>query len=147
MHLAGVIFAYIYAIIGSTANSIVVAVSQSIRRDLLPGGPGRPKERSTPLWIIAAVGIATIVLAGNVFTIATGAFSKMGAAIAAPVAVKVFRFRHDATSLTLAVLSGLAAAYAWEALGFAAVLNEAGVGMAVGLLVNRMYCGLRQYRG
>lgn len=149
--VAGVIFAYIYAIVGSTANSIIVAVSQSIRRDLLPGGPGGPKERSTPLWIVAAVGIATIVLsfvlAGNVFTIAAGAFSKMGAAIAAPVAIKVFRFRHDATSLTLAVLSGLAAAYVWEALGLAAVLNEAGVGMVVGLLVNRMYCGLRQYRG
>ena len=71
----------------------------------------------------------------------------MGAAIAAPVVIKVFRFEHDATSLTLAVLSGLVAAYVWEALGFAAVLNEAGVGMAVGILVNWMYCGLRQYRG
>ena len=149
--VAGLVFAYIYAIIGSTANSIVVAVSQSVRRDILPLGTGGPKERSTPFWIIGAVGTVTIllsfVLAGNVFSIATGAFSKMAAAIAAPVAIKVFGWRHDATSLTLAVLAGLAAAYAWEALGFAAVLNEAGVGMAVGVLANRMYCSLRQYRG
>lgn len=148
--VAGLIFAYIYAIIGSTANSIIVAVSQSIRRDLLPGGSGERKERATPFWIIGAVGIVTIllsfVLAGNVFSIATGAFSKMGAAIAAPSAIKVFGFRHDATSLTLAVLSGLAAAYVWEALGLAALLNEAGIGMAVGILVNRVYCALRQYR-
>ena len=91
--------------------------------------------------------LLSFVLAGNVFSIATGAFSKMGAAIAAPVAIKVFGWRHDATSLTLAVLAGLPAAYVWEGLGFATVLNEAGVGMVVGFPGNRMYCSLRQYRG
>ena len=142
--LAGLIFAYIYAIIGSTANSIIVAVSQSIKRDILSGGAEGSAEQSTPFWIIGAVGVATIILSfalvGNVFTIATVSFSTVGAAIAGSVLIKVFDWRHSAGSLTMAVLSGLVAAYAWDAWGLDAFLNVAGVGIVVSLGVNWLYC-------
>jgi len=73
-----------------------------------------------------------------VFTIATGAVSKMGAAIAGPVIIKVFGWRHSAMSLVLSVMVGLGAAYLWSAWGYTALLNEAGIGIISSLFANWM---------
>lgn len=141
--LVGLIFAYVYAIIASTANSIVVAVAQSVHRDIF-GRSG--KETTTPFITTFGVGITTIVLSflvpGSVFGIAIGAVSKVGAAIAGPVIIKVMGWNHTALSLLLAISSGIAAAFAWEYLGFNSTFNEAGVGIGVSLIVNKVTAAL-----
>jgi hypothetical protein len=50
--------------------------------------------------------------------------------------VKVFNWRHTVVSLASAIVLGAAAAIAWKMSGAGSVLNEAGVGMVVGLITN-----------
>tara|TARA_R100000656_G_scaffold84786_1_gene61883 strand:- start:2450 stop:3676 length:1227 start_codon:yes stop_codon:yes gene_type:complete len=139
--LVGLTFAYVFAIIASTANSIVVSVAQSAYRDILTVfAPPVEEKRHTPFLVILAIGIITIglsfIVPGNVFSIAIGAVSKIGAGIAGPVIVKTLRWKHTSTSLILAISAGIGAAIVWEYIGLSLDFNEAGIGIAVSLSVN-----------
>lgn len=139
--VTGIIFADVFATIASTSNGILVAISQTLRRDLLGGLLG---ENRHSLIVMTAftflIGLGTIalsfVLPGNVFSIAIDAVSKIGAGLAGPVMIKVFRWKHSGPSLLAAILSGIGAAFLWKHLGYATTFNEAGVGIAVSLAVN-----------
>jgi len=60
----------------------------------------------------------------------------MAAGIAPAVLVKVMRWQHDSRSLILAILAGIASAGAWKATGLDAVVNEAAIGIALGVSAN-----------
>ena len=140
--VTGVIFADVFATIASTSNGILVAIAQTVRRDVIGGLFGGSKTFSVMIMTVVTflIGLVTIalsfVLPGNVFTIAIDAVSKIGAGLAGPVLIKVFRIRHTGWSLLAAIIAGVAAAYAWTKLGYGAVFNEAGVGIAASLIVN-----------
>jgi Na+/proline symporter len=137
--ITGIIFADVYATIASTSNSLLVAISQTFQRDLLSILTSKKPDR-TSFVVIFAMGLATIglsmIMPGNVFTIAIGSVSKIGAGVAGPVLIKALRWKHTGTSLLFAIISGIGAAYVWEALGLSTTFNEAGIGIAVSLGVN-----------
>lgn len=136
--LVGFIVADIFGAIASTANSLLVAMAQA-SRDVL----GRQYGDRIPFWLIAFVlGLVTMVAAlslekqTTVFDLAITAVSLMGAGLAPAVAVKVLEWPHSAVSLTTAVFAGFIAAVAWKFAGFPGTVNEAAIGIPVGLLAN-----------
>lgn len=138
---AGIIFADIFATIASTANGLLVAIAQTIRRDVFERVFRTPNM--SPRLTMATtffVGVATIglsfTLPGNVFSIAIDAVSMIGAGLAGPIVIKLFGWRHSGSSLFLALCSGITAAIVWKYSGAASVLNEAGVGIAASLVTN-----------
>ena len=141
--VVGIIFADIYATIASTSNSLLIAISQTVRRDLLRLLPGKEifSHRYALFLMPVLVGLVSVVLSfilpGNVFTIAIGAVSKIGAGVAGPVMIKVMGWKHTGRSLLAATLSGISAAFLWEYLGYSSTVNEAGVGIVVSLAINR----------
>jgi Na+/proline symporter len=139
--VTGIIFADVYATIASTSNSLLVAIAQTVQRDLLTAWrPGAPRPERTSFLVIFAIGLATIalslVLPGNVFSIAIDSVSKVGAGVAGPMLIKALRLKHTGPSLLCAILAGIGSAFAWQALGFSQTFNEAGVGIAASLVVN-----------
>jgi Na+/proline symporter len=137
----GIIFADVFATIASTSNGLLVAIAQTIRRDLLGGLFGvRQFSWVAMTSLTLVIGVVSILLSfslpGNVFSIAIDALSKIGAGLAGPVMIKAFGWRHSSISLLAAVLAGIAAGFAWSSLGYSSTFNEAGVGMAASLIVN-----------
>lgn len=142
----GIIFADVFATIASTSNGLLVAISQALRRDLLGHALGQNRSSlaiTTAFTLVIGLGTIAMsfILPGSVFSIAVDAVSKIGAALAGPVMIKIFRWRHSGVSLLAAMLSGLAAAYAWTVMGYSPAFNEAGIGIAVSLLVNLLLSG------
>lgn len=137
----GIIFADIYATIASTSNGIIVAIAQSLQRDIL-AKIFRMKEGnfSHHRVVTFGLGVVTIllsfVLTGNVFSIAVDAIGKIGAGIAGPMIIKTLGWRHTANSLLAAIVGGIGSSYVWHSLGFSSVFNEAGIGIICSLLVN-----------
>lgn len=139
----GLIFADIYATIASTSNGILVAIAQTLQRDVLEKMFGlKFAEFSHKAWVSLSIGLVTIflslILPGNVFSIAVAAISKIGAGIAGPMIIKTLRIRHTANSLLASILAGIGSAYVWSAFGLSGMFNEAGVGIACSLLVNSL---------
>lgn len=137
----GIIFADIYATIASTSNGIIVAIAQTLQRDILVK-VFRMKEAnfSHNSVVIFILGVITIllsfVLPGNVFSIAIDSIAKIGAGIAGPMFIKTLGWRHTANSLLFSILSGIGAAYLWSHAGLGSAFNEAGIGIICSLLVN-----------
>ncbi len=135
--VTGVIFADVFATIASTSNGILVAVSQTLTRNLLPA------RLAAPAWAITlAIGLATIalsfVLPGDVFSIALGSVSLIASALAGPVMIRLFHWRHSGATLLGALLAGLAAGLAWKLAGFDGALNESAIGLAASLAANSL---------
>ena len=144
----GVIFADVFATIASTSNGLLVAIAQTLRRDLLGSVLGARTFSFAAMTVMTlAIGVATIalsfVLPGNVFTIAIGAVSKIGAGLAGPVMIKVFGWRHSSLSLLLAILSGISVAAVWGARGHGSLFNEAGIGIVTSLMINFLIIRMR----
>lgn len=132
----GIIAADIFATIASTTNGLLIATSQAVVYDLLQA------ERKRLLFdaVTVVVGIVSIAVSyashGTVLSLALGSVSLLGAALAPAVMIKVLGWRHTVTSLSSAIVVGVAAAIAWKMSGAGATLNEAGVGMVAGLVTN-----------
>jgi sodium/proline symporter len=140
--VTGIIVADIFATIAATSNSLLVAMAQAVTHDLLPSYLN-PKTRA--LWTtlsILVLGTLTMVgsllLSGQktVFELAIASVSLMGAGLAAPVMIKVMGWRRSGTSLLYSIVAGLAAAVSWKYSGLSGQLNEAAIGIAVGLIIN-----------
>lgn len=144
---AGIIFADVFATIASTANGILIAIGQIIRRDLLGPVLG---DKSFSLMVMSfvtlIVGVATIALSfivqGNVFSIAVASVSQVGAGLAGPVMIKVFSWRHTGPSMLAAILVGIISGLTWAWLGYSSVMNEAAVGIVISILVNALVARL-----
>jgi Na+/proline symporter len=143
--LTGLAFAFVYAIIASTANSIIVAIAQIVQRDFPAETASR--DAQTSLTIVFLVGAATVALAfvlpGTVYSLVLGSVSTLSAAIAGAVIIKTFAWKHDAVSLLSSIVCGFAAGTAWSMAGYAKAFNEAGIGIAVALCVNAVIARMR----
>ncbi len=139
--VSGIIFADVYATIASTSNSLLVAIGQAVYRDLICFRQSVAERKTTTTFsAIFLIGLATIglslVLPGNVFSMAIGSIAKIGAAIGGPVMIKTLRWRHSPASLLAAILTGLSTAYLWDHLGYDGLINEAAIGLTCSLLAN-----------
>lgn len=138
--VTGLIMADIFATLAATTNSLLVAMAQSVTRDLLRPLLGERADNA-PIGIIAlAVGAitmgASMVVSGTVVSFALTSVSLMAAGIAPSVMIKVLGWRHNSWSLLCSILLGFISAAVWKYSGFGAVINEAAIGIALGLLVN-----------
>lgn len=140
--ITGIIVADIFATIAATSNSLLVAMAQAVTYDLLPQ---EFRQKRHTLWVTLTIFIlglltmtASLILSGQgtVFEIAIASVSLLGAGLAAPVMVKVMGWNRSGASLFLSIIFGLGAAFVWKYAGLGAQLNEAAVGILVGLLVN-----------
>lgn len=139
----GIIIADIYATIASTSNGILIAIAQTLQRDILSKVMGiRLSDVSYKTAIIFVLGVATIVLSfvlpGSVFTIALSSISKIGAGIAGPMMIKALGWRHTSLSLLAAIFTGICASFIWSWHGLSGAFNEAGIGLVCSLLFNWM---------
>jgi Na+/proline symporter len=136
--LTGVIIADIFATIAATSNSLIVAMAQTLRYDLM--GTRRDGQASSLLIPTAAIGVATMVLSlfimGNVVTIALASVSIMGAGLAPSVMARILGWRHSPASILASIVVGAGVAIAWKVAGFDAAVNAAAPGMVAGVLVN-----------
>lgn len=136
--LTGIILADVYATIAGTSNAILVAISQSIMRDLWPATT--TDRRWIGTLMIVLVGFITIALSivipGNVFSIALFSVAMIASGLAGPMIIKVFGWAHSGASMFFAIVTGFLAAFLWKLSGLGGVFNEAGVGIACSLLVN-----------
>ena len=104
---------------------------------------GPERARRVPFWWLSlglglTTMVATLALAEqtSVFTLAVTSISLMAAGLAPAVAIKVLRWRHTALSLTVAVGVGFCAALAWKIGCLSGAVNEAAIGISLGLLAN-----------
>ncbi|NOZ73346.1 MAG: hypothetical protein GXP38_15825 [Chloroflexi bacterium] len=137
---SGIIIADIFGVIASTANSLLIALAQSLKHDVIeqirPGrASGTPLAALTLVVGLATMGIASVI-EGNVASIAISAISFIGAGLAGPMMIKVMGWRHTGVSLTLAMLLGIISSVCWSQFGLSAVLNEAAIGIAVSIVTN-----------
>lgn len=137
----GIIVADIFATIASTSNSLLVAMAQCLTHDLWPSLRRRAQglERLTVAvtLILGAVTLAlSAVIHGSVVSLALSSVSLLGAGLAPAVMVRVLNWRHSATSIALGMLTGLGSAIAWKAYGWSGWMNEAAIGIALGLVGN-----------
>ena len=136
--LTGVIIADIFATIAATSNSLIVAMAQTLRHDLIGGREG---GKGWGLLIpTAIIGLATmalsLVIAGNVVTIALASVSILGAGLAPSVMARLLGWRHSPASIVASIAIGTGVAIAWKVAGFDGALNAAAPGMTAGLIVN-----------
>ncbi len=138
--LAGVIVADVFGVIASTANSLLISMAQSIKRDIVehffPAG-ARLASLTNLTLVAGPVTIAVTAAADStVAGLAMSSVSMIGAGLAVPVMIKVMRWRHTGASLNGALVVGIASAVAWVHFGLSEYLNEAAVGMLLSAVAN-----------
>ncbi len=142
--VAGIIVADIFATVAATSNSILVAISQALVHDVIPLiGADRKKNHDVTIVTIA-IGIGTmalsLILTGQhaVLNIVLSAVSILAASLAAPVMIKIMRWRSNEITLLVASSAGLFAAVGWKIAGLNSIINEAAPGILVGLLAHQI---------
>jgi Na+/proline symporter len=140
--LKGVIVCGVFATIASTADSLMIATSNSIRNDVLSNiAPNLKYPRFFNQFLTLSVAIVTITVAvifdkSSVFDLAVFAIL-LGATISPAMIIKIFGLRNNHISLSLCIIAALAAALIWQrVLNLNGFMNQAIVGIIVGLLVN-----------
>ena len=137
--ITGIIAADIFATIAATSNSILVAMAQTLRGDLMPSSRGA-EGTHRGLWRpIAAAGASTMALSlflhSSVMTLALGSLSLMGAGLAPAMIVRLLGWPVDARSLLASIAAGFVTAALWHYSTFGPIINEAAPGILVGLAV------------
>lgn len=141
----GGVVADIFATIAATSNALLVAVGQSLTRDIV--WPIFPNSRLR-LWSASALaGLVTMLLSlllqKSVMTMALSSVALVGAGVAPAVLVRVAGWRHTGSSLLGAVFAGLIVAIGWMMASLDGIVNEALPGILTGLLANY---GISRYR-
>jgi sodium/proline symporter len=139
----GIIVADVFATIASTSNGLLIAMAQSATHDFTAHGsrarPGAARLTTAILVLGVTTMAASLLMHGTVLDLALGSISLMGAGLAPAVMVKIMGWRHQAVSLTLAVVAGIAATLTWKLTGLSSDFNEAGIGILTGLIVNAIF--------
>jgi Na+/proline symporter len=147
--LTGLISADIFATISSTSNGLLIAMAQTLKLDLITRLLGKRGARVPLSLVTLAVGATTMlvssVIHGSVVSLAVTSVSLLGAGLSGAVMAKVLNWRHTGRSLSLSIAAGICAAIGWKYLGWDSALNEAAVGISVGVGVN--WVGARWSRG
>nr|VFJ70240.1 MAG: Na+/proline symporter [Candidatus Kentron sp. FM]VFJ70786.1 MAG: Na+/proline symporter [Candidatus Kentron sp. FM]VFK18563.1 MAG: Na+/proline symporter [Candidatus Kentron sp. FM] len=138
--VTGIIVADIFGVIASTANSLLIAMAQSIKYDVLKNFLPRATHKLPLSVITLLVGVVSMVVSmtigGTVASLVLSSVSMVCAGLAVPVMIKIMDWRHTGVSLMGAVVIGIASAVAWKQLGFSPHLNEAAVGMLLSAAAN-----------
>jgi Na+/proline symporter len=138
--VTGLIMADIFATLAATTNSLLVAMAQSVTRDLLKPILGSRVERvplgGVALVIGAATMLTSFIVTGTVVSFALTSVSLMAAGVAPAVMIKVMSWRYTAWSLLLSVMFGFLSAATWRFSSIGGLINEAAIGIALGLFVN-----------
>jgi Na+/proline symporter len=135
--ITGIIVADIFATIAATSNSLLVAMAQTVNRDL--GRLGRALTPGGELWlatgILGAITMtALLILDRSVFGLALSSISLMGSSLAPAVIIRVLGWKATGQSVLASIISGLGAALMWRYMGLSSTINEAAAGIAIGLL-------------
>lgn len=135
--LTGLIVADIFATIAATSNSLLVAMAQTVKFDIIDMLAGR----APPLWpIVLALGAASMAISANldrsVVSLVLSSISLLGAALAPSVMIRVLGWRRTSTSVMASMLAGFATAAIWKYCGYGDALNEAAPGILAGLCAN-----------
>jgi len=138
--VTGIIVADIFATIAAAANSILIAMSQSLSHDLL-GKADRTTSGPKALWPITAfLGTVTMLVSLNldhtVVDVALSSVSLLGAGLAPAMIVQVLDWRRTDESLIGSFLVGTSTAILWKHLDYGATMNEAAPGILLALLAH-----------
>jgi Na+/proline symporter len=148
--LAGLILADIFATIAATSNSLIVAIAQSLRNDILV--KMRLLPQAFPLWPITLICgalsmIAAYFIGGTVLSLALASISFLAAGLAPAVIIKVMNLQHSAVSVFFAILGGLTIAFTWQKIGLSSSINESAPGMIGALIINYLIVLIRAGNG
>lgn len=125
--LTGLIAADIFATIAAATNSLLVALAQTVRHDLLDQ---EPDHTATGLWpYTLSLGLLTLAAAlllhGSVFGLAITSAALIGAALAPNVAARALGLNPPAWAILSSIGLGFATALAWRVTGLGGAVNEA----------------------
>ncbi|QAY96927.1 hypothetical protein CWB41_15285 [Methylovirgula ligni] len=143
--LTGLIVADIFATIAATSNSLLVAMAQTVKFDVIEV----LTPRVPPLWpIVLLLGLISMAISArldrSVVSLVLSSISLLGAGLAPAMMVRVLDWRRTNLSVPLSIIAGFAAAALWKLSGFGAFLNEAAPGIAIGLGANFLTVALRR---
>jgi Na+/proline symporter len=138
--ITGIIAADIFATIAATSNSLLVALAQTVSRDLL-GRIHDHRRNEEELWpFIALLGVATMVVSlhlhSTVVDLALASVSLMGAGLAPAMLIRLLNWRRTDASLIVVVLVGTGTAALWRYLGLSGLMNETAPGIILALSAN-----------
>ncbi|MFZ1990657.1 MAG: hypothetical protein WAW96_12895 [Alphaproteobacteria bacterium] len=140
--LTGIIVADIFATIAATSNSLLVAMAQTLKFDLVSATRVRGHDdHRTGLWpYTALLGAATMVLSlisnASVVSLALTSVSLLGAGIAPAMLARTLGVRQSGFSILSGLVVGFGVATSWKLSGLGAIVNEAAPGLLAGLVVN-----------
>ncbi len=140
--ITGIIVADIFSTIAATSNSLLVAMAQAIIHDFFPNYLKLKLKIPLNIIVICVLGFltmaATLLLPkdSTVFILAIGSVSLMGAVLAAPMIIKLLGYQRTGASLLISIIASLMSAMIWKFSGMDIILNEAVIGILVGLLTN-----------
>lgn len=139
--LKGLVVVGVFATIASTADSLIIAISNSIRNDILKTlfpkivFPKYIDRALTFLVSAATIFLATLLLKYSVYDLAV--FAILLAAIISPaMIIKVFHLPNNAISLFTCLLTATIAALTWKYLKLDATINQTIIGIVTGLVFN-----------
>jgi sodium/proline symporter len=138
--ITGIISADIFATIAATSNSLLVAMAQTVSRDLFRRTQDKRRD-AQELWpLVAVLGIATMLVSLNlhstVVDLALSSVSLMGAGLAPAMLIRVLNWHRTDLSVIVAVVVGTCTAILWRGLGLSGVMNEAAPGIILALSAN-----------
>lgn len=148
--LTGIIVADIFATIAAASNSLLVAMAQTAKHDLLLHDVERGEERSLiPLIVLlgAVTMLASTLASASVFELAISSAAFMGAGLAPAMIVRTLGWSRSSNSVIISIAVGILAAAAWKLLGFSSIINEAAPGMALGLVAALVFAPRRDAPG
>jgi sodium/proline symporter len=139
--ITGIIVADIFSTIAATSNSLLVAISQTVSRDLFTRLDADRRKSHSGL-LTAVLGAATMIVSLNLNTtvanLALSSVSLMGAGLAPAMLIRLLNWRRTDASLIATVIIGTCTAVLWQRAGWSAILNEAAPGIAMALIANMM---------
>jgi sodium/proline symporter len=146
--LTGLIVADIFATIAATSNSLLVAMAQTAKFDVIE----MLTPRAPPLWpIVLLLGIASMSISVNlnrsVVSLVLSSISLLGAALAPSVMIRVLGWRRTGVSIVVSILAGFTTAALWKFCGYGDALNEAAPGILAGLCANFIFARAERRTG
>jgi Na+/proline symporter len=138
--ITGIIAADIFATIAATSNSLLVALAQTVSRDLF-GRIHDHRRNAEELWpLIALLGATTMIVSlhlhNTVVDLALASVSMMGAGLAPAMLIRLLNWRRTDMSLIVVVVVGTGTAVVWRYLGLSPIMNEAAPGMILAISAN-----------
>lgn len=139
--LTGIIVADIFATIAAASNSLLIAMAQTAKHDLLLHDAERGEEGALlPLTLLlgGVTMVASAFASASVFELAISSVAFMGAGLAPAMIAKTLGWKRSAKSVVISIVVGILTAAAWKFIGYSSIVNEAAPGMALGLIAVRV---------